>query len=338
MRRISGTIDAGVVVAARRLIEQSLAVVRGEKVVLVYDRAHEDIGVIVADAVVNTSATPVSFRLEDLGARPHAQLAPAIRSAIMDGQASVLLVDFHGGELDMRTSIVHYAAQHGLRHGHMVGVSRASMVAGFSVDPYRISEKMRAILTRLRPGGKLTVRSDAGTALTVTLGQTTRWIEYGSVVGPGKRVNLPGGELVTNPASVDGVYVADGTLGDADGALMRRLAATPLSVRIDRGRVVAIECPREPSLADAVMRRIRRTNDLDRVGLFNFGVNLGLSEPVGEIFTDQKLPGVHLSLGTTFPEKTGATWDCPSWVGFTTRSCDVDLDKLAILRRGHYLV
>ena len=213
-----------------------------------------------------------------------------------------------------------------------------SMIAGFSIDPYPISEKMRPILTRLRPGGRLVVRSDAGTALTVTLGHEMRWVEYGSVVGPGKRVNLPGGELVTSPASVDGVYVADGTLGDADGALMRRLAATPLTLRIDKGRVIAIECPREPSLADAVMRRIRRTNDLDRVGLFNFGVNLGLSEPVGEIFTDQKLPGVHISLGTTFPEKTGATWDCPSWVGFTTRSCDVDLDKLAILRRGHYLV
>lgn len=338
MRRISGTLDAGVVVAARRLIEQSLAVVRGETVVLVYDRAHEDIGAIIADAVVNASATPVSFRLEDLGPRPHAHLAPPIRTALLSAQASVLLVDFLGGELDMRSNIVHYAAQHGLRHGHMVGVSRASMIAGFSVDPYRISEKMRAILTRLRPGGKLVVKSDAGTALTVTLGDRTRWIEYGSVVGPGRRVNLPGGELVTSPASVDGVYVADGTLGDGDGALMRRLAAAPLTVRIDRGRVTAIECPREPSLADAVLRRIRRTNDLDRVGLFNFGVNLGLSEPVGEIFTDQKLPGAHISLGTTFPEKTGATWDCASWVAFTTRACDVDIDKVAILRRGHYLV
>lgn len=338
MRRISGTLDAGVVVAARRLVEQSLAVVRGERLVVVFDRAHEDIAMIIADTATVADATPVPLCLENFGPRPHHRMAEPIRSAIATAQASILLIDFHGGELDMRTAIVQEAASHRLRHGHMIGVGRSSMIAGFSVDPYRITEKMRAILTRMKPDATLSVKSDAGTSLIVNLGVGRRWIEYGSVVGPGKRVNLPGGELVTSPMSVSGTYVADGAMGDADGAFNRRLVDTPVKLRIDAGRVVAVECAREPSLADAILRRIRRTTDLDRIGLFNFGVNLGLSEPVGEIFTDQKVPGAHLSLGTTFPEKTGATWDCKSWMAFTTRACDVDLEKLAILRRGHYLV
>ncbi|CAN5344060.1 hypothetical protein BH09MYX1_BH09MYX1_06190 [soil metagenome] len=337
MRRISGAIDAGVVVAARRLVEQSLAVVRGEKLVVIFDKAHEDIGTIVCDAAIVAGATALSRCMEDFGPRPHVRLVAPIRDAIAEAQASVLLVDFHGGELEARSAIVGAAAEHKLRHGHMVGVSRASMIAGFSVDPYRISEKMRAIQTRVRPGGHIALRSDLGTALTVRLGEC-RWIEYGSIVSPGKRVNLPGGELVTSPLGVDGVYVADGTLGDGDGALLRNLQNTPITLRFENGRVVAVECAREPSLAHAITVRMRRTNQLDRVGLFNFGVNLGLSEPYGEIFTDQKVPGGHLSLGTTFPDKTGATWDCSSWIAFTTRSCDVDIDKHAILRRGHYLV
>ncbi len=338
MRRISGSLDAGVLAAARRLVEQSLAVVRGEKLVVVFDRAHEDVASIIADVVTVVDATPVTLCLESFGPRPHDRLAPQISSAIAGAQASVLLVDFHPGELDLRSAIVELAARHRLRHGHMVGVGRTSMVAGFSIDPYRITEKMRAILTRTKPDAKITVRSDAGTDLLVTLDATRRWVEYGNVVGPGKRVNLPGGELVTSPVSVDGVYVADGSLGDADGAFSRRLETTPLVFRFARGRVTAIECAREPSLADALLRRIRRTNDLDRVGTFNFGVNLGLSAPVGEIFTDQKVPGAHLSLGSTFPTKTGADWDAKSWIAFTTRSCDVDLDRHAVLRRGHYLV
>ena len=326
------------VVAARRLVEQSLAVVRGERVVLIFDRAHQEFARIIGEAATVIDAQPLAFCLEELGPRPHTSLPAPLRDAIASAQASVLLIDFHGGELDFRTEVVREAARHRLRHGHMIGVGRASMVAGFSVDPHRISDKSRALLTRVRPDAKITIKSDAGTQLVVTLGPTHRWIEYGNVVSPGKRVNLPGGELVTSPLSVDGVYVADGTLGDADGQLTRRLADTPLTLRIEAGRVVSVECERDLALAHTLTTRIRRTHHLDRVGLLNFGVNLGLSEPLGEIFTDQKLPGVHLSLGTTFPEKTGASWDCKSWIALTTRACDADIDKTPVLRRGHYLI
>jgi leucyl aminopeptidase (aminopeptidase T) len=338
MRRISGSLDAGVLAAARRLVEQSLAVVRGETLVVVFDRAHEDVATIIADVAAVADATASLLCLESFGVRPHDRLAPAISTAFERAQASILLVDFHAGELDLRSSIVELAARHRLRHGHMVGVGRESMIAGFAIDPYRINEKMRALLTRARPDATITVKSDAGTSLVVTLDPTRRWVEYGNVVGPGKRVNLPGGELVTSPVSVDGTYVADGSLGDADGAFNRRLGPTPLTFRFERGRVVALECARDPSLADALLRRIRRTIDLDRVGTFNFGVNLGLTAPVGEIFTDQKVPGAHLSLGTTFAAKTGADWDAKSWIAVTTASCDVDLDRHAVLRRGHYLI
>jgi leucyl aminopeptidase (aminopeptidase T) len=336
--RVSGTFDAGLAVAASRLVEGSLGLVRGETLLFVYDAGHAAMADPIADAAKMSGAVVVAFRLEDLGGRPCTRAPAAVTEAMESAQASLLLVDFHRGELAMRTEIVELASRFGLRHGHMVGVSRASMVAGFSVDPRRVGEQMRSLLVRLRPDARLHVRSRAGTDLVIGLAPQCQWVDYGCVVQSGKRVNLPGGELVTCPVSVDGTYVADGTLGDADGVLARNLGKTPLALHVAGSRVQSVECPSEPALARLVQDRLRQYANLDRVGLVGFGVNIGVTAPVGDVFTDQKVPAVHLSLGETFPEKTGAVWNAKNWVAITSRENDVDVDKLAVLRSGRYLV
>ncbi len=338
MRRIStANLDAGVAVAAHRLVAGSLGVVSGERVVVVVDAAHRALGDTIREAVLVEGSEALVFCLEDLGRRPHTTLHATIKSAFSTAQASVLLIDFQSGELSMRTEIVSEAARHQLRHGHMVGVTRASMVAGFSVDPHRIAEKSRAVSVRLRPDSRIVLKSALGTDLVVELSARCRWVEYGCIVSAGKRVNLPGGELVTSPESVNGVYVANGTLGDADGAVLRSLRDTPITLKIASSRVTAVQCS-DQSLARALLERMFRTANLDRVGIVGFGLNLGLSAPAGDVFTDQKLPGVHLSLGETFPEKTGASWTSKSWLALTTVDVDADVDRLPILRRGRYMI
>jgi hypothetical protein len=101
--------------------------------------------------------------------------------------------------------------------------------------------------------------------------------------------------------------------------------------------VKAVECPNDPALARAVTACLARTPNLDRVGLVSFGVNLGLTTPIGDVFSDQKIPGVHLSLGETFPQSTGATWTSKSWMAFTSVEHDADIDKTRVLRRGRYV-
>jgi leucyl aminopeptidase (aminopeptidase T) len=325
-------------VAASRLVEGSLCLVRGERLLLIYDAAHTAIVEVIIDAATVVGAEVVPFRLDDLGPRPCMRAPPEVLAAMERTQASLLLVSFHRGELAMRSEIVEAAANARLRHGHMIGVSRESIVAGFSIDPHRVAEKMRALMVRLRPDARLHVRSPEGTELVATLTPQCRWVEYGCVVQAGKRVNLPGGEIVTSPASVDGTYVANGTLGDADGTLTRSLQNAPITLRIASSRVQAVECAAEPGLARTVLDRLHRFANLDRVGLVGFGVNVGVTAPVGDVFTDQKVPGIHLSLGETFPEKTGAAWSAKSWIALTSTGTDVDVDKLAVLRSGRYLL
>jgi aminopeptidase len=334
----SGSFDAGLAAAASRLVERALGVVPGERVLIVHDAAHDEAATVVASTVQHARSEPLILRLEDLGPRPHMRLHTRIAEVLPSAQVSLLLVDFHAGELEMRTDLIALAATHRLRHGHMVDVSRESMIAGFAVDPRRIADKARALVLRLRPDSRISVRSALGTDLTIQLAPNHKWVEYGAIVTAGRRVNLPGGELVTSPLSVDGVYVADGSIGDADGALRRRLQATPVTLTIAASRVQNVECHADKALARAISDRLLRTLDLDRVGLVSFGLNVGLGEPVGEIFTDQKLPGVHVSLGETFPDKTGASWTAKSWLAFTITASDADIEKTPVLRGGRYVI
>ncbi|HEY8076754.1 MAG TPA: hypothetical protein VIF62_21660, partial [Labilithrix sp.] len=324
--RGSGLVDAGLAAAALRLVQQSLGVVAGERVLVVYDEAHATIAKVFEEAIRVTKSEPLSFELETLAARPHVRAHAILTESAKNVQATILLFDFRQHEIQMRAELVALAAQHRLRHAHMVGVGRASIVSGFSVDVRRITEKARDLLVRLRPDSRITVKSAAGTNVTIALSPTCRWLDLGCVVAAGKAMNLPGGELVTCPASVDGTYVADGTLGDAEGALTRTLAETPLAVHFAAGRVKSIECPRDMALARAVSRRIADVVNLDRVGNVVLGVNLGLSSPCGDIASDQKIPGVHLSLGETFATQTGAAWSCASWIGLTSTGSDADVD------------
>jgi leucyl aminopeptidase (aminopeptidase T) len=330
--------DPGLAAAVERLVDGALGVVPGERVVIVHDAAHEEIASLAAASVRLARAEPILFRLEDHGARPVAHLPAAVADALTEAQVSLLCVEFNGGELAMRSEMVKSAADAGTRHGHMVGVSAASMIAGFSVDPRRIAEKSRALQVRIGPTSRITVRSANGTDLVITLSPRNRWLDYGAVVLRGKRVNLPGGELVTSPEDVSGTYVADGTLGDADGALKKSLAATPVKLEIQRSRVIDLSCPRSPNLGHLVASRLSHAANLDRIGLVGFGVNIGLTEPNGDVFSDKKVPGVHISLGETFPEQTGATWTSQSWIALTSGKQDVDVDGSAMMRGGRYLL
>lgn len=334
---LAAVTDPALAVAAKRTIEGALGVTGGERVVLVGDRDHAEALGALEEAARAAGAEPVPFVLEELAPRPHKWLHPRIAKELAEAKASVLLVSFHPHELAMRTELVDRAAAHLLRHAHMVGVERESMVAGLSVEPHRLEEQVNALRARIGPSSEISVKSVAGTDLVIRLAPWCRWLVYGGVVRPGSKDNLPSGEMVTSPEDIEGVYVADGTLGDADGALARSLRETPIVLRIRKGRVEHVECEGDAALADRVSRAIAAFPNLDRVGLVGFGLNAGIKRPLGNVFTDQKVPGVHISLGETFPARTGALWTAASWIAFTTASCDASIDQRPVLQGGRFV-
>lgn len=323
--------------AALSVVDGALAVVPGEHVVVVVDAASRDFGRALEKAIAFFHATSETFVLEDFGERPHDDLHEKLREAVDRADASVMNIAFHPGEFPMRAEFVDLAAYGKLRHAHMVGVSRASLLAGLIAEPASIARLSRALRVRILPTSTVHVFSAAGTDLTVRFERWCKWYETSGVIQPGTKANLPAGELVTCPASVDGVYVADGSLADASGGLTRDLASGPVRLQFEGARIRDAQAD-DDALAARILAHVCRTENLDRVGLVNFGTNLGMTEPAEDIFTSQKLPGFHLSLGLSFPQRTGASWNAMDWIAFTSRRNAIDIDGQPVMRDGRYLV
>jgi leucyl aminopeptidase (aminopeptidase T) len=330
-------LDFDLAQAARRVVEGSLGVVAGDRLVIVVDEAREALGAALSDAAIAVGGQPEVAVIERFGRRPLRAVPPPLRALLGNAQASVLLVSFEDGELEMRRELVNSVTELQLRHAHMVGLGRKAMLTGFSVDPQRVLDATRAVRMRLRPDSVLRLRSPLGSDLTVKLHPTARWQERVGLIRPGRWENLPSGELFTCPADVHGVYYANASLGGAVGAAAGLVERTPVRFEIKAGVCKSVQCA-DRGLAGSLENALRAERNSDRVGMAVLGTNVGIRDATGEAICDQNLPGMHLGFGATFAAQTGATWDSPTQLLCTSSGGDVDLDGVPLLRNGRYLV
>jgi aminopeptidase len=330
-------LDFDLAQAARRVIEGALGVVAGDRVLIVVDDERAGIGAALSEAARAVRGEPEVVSLEQLGRRPLRTLPASLRGLLGRAQASVLLVGFEEGEWSMRAEFVGMVTELRLRHAHMIGLGRRAMLTGFSVDPQRVLDATRAVRTRLRPDSTLRMRSAAGSDLEVKLDPRHRWQERVGIVRPGRWENLPSGELFTCPGDVNGVFVADASMGAHIGAAAGVLARAPVRVEIKGGIFRSVHCT-DRTLAGAVEGLLHAERNGDRVGMVILGTNVGMRDATGEVICDQNLPGLHIAFGATFPDQTGASWDSPTQLLMTATGTDVDLDGAPLLRDGRYLV
>ena len=138
-------------------------------------------------------------------------------------------------------------------------------------------------------------------------GPALKWLKTSGIISPDKWGNLPGGEVFTSPARVDGVYVIDGVLGDWLAPKYGDMREYPLSVTIENSRIRDVRCDRADILAD--FRAYTSTDEnSDRVGELARETNLAVRDVIGQILQDEKIPGLHLAFGHPYSEHTGADW------------------------------
>ena len=338
-RTITGSGMAGVaalVDAARRIIVGALCVVAGQKVLIIASTDRLDIASALLSACRDANADATLLVLEQLQDRPHTELHSEIRERLAWVEASVFIASAEKGESQMRRELISRAKRCNVRHAHMVGVTMRAMNHGFCAEPRRIANVAGLLFGSLRPSSVLQVRSASGTSLIVKTGARTRWVEHSGVIRRGRWENLPAGEIITCPLDVNGVFVADGTMSELWGCADQRLKDNPIIVEFRDGCVREVHCA-NGRLARDVKEWMLSGQNYDRVGLVGLGTNVGISEPIGEVICDQNIPGLHISLGSTFSNETGATWDTDDQLLLTAFNQNVDLDGRPVIRSGRFL-
>ena len=197
----------------------------------------------------------------------------------------------------MREQLLHVVGACAVRHAHLPAISRIAFARGLALDYQKVETWGRSMALRLELASSLEAESAAGTSLRVKLGPDARWSAHLGVVAPGKWACLPSGALYASPLSVDGVFVANASIGEFFGAREGLLLERPVRFFIENSRVVKVEAPHAPTLLRDVQTMLAVAANSDRVGLVAIGINAGVEAPTGEAVVDETMPGLHLVLG-----------------------------------------
>ncbi len=323
--------DASLAEGSRNAIATCLGVERGQRHVLVVETEYDAIAAALLGAADELGAL-TDVHVVDARKAASEPFVATLEARLRDADASLFVGSIDGLPTAFRHRVIDAGGAR-RRHGHMPGVTVAMMQQSMRTD----YEEVRAISTRLceRLSGDvtLTVRAPRGTDLVVRCTTSHRWhAEDGVLRDPGW-TNLPGGEVLSSPASVDGVLVPDAGAWDARCHPVEN--ADRLRIHFDRGSVASIEGG--PGTEPQALLEQLDAHQARRAGQVALGTNLGVIAAIGNLLQDVKMPGFHLTLGHTRPEHTLAPPGSDVEVPLLVRRADVDVDGTPILRNGRYV-
>ena len=162
--------------------------------------------------------------------------------------------------LTARENIVYYGALHGMERG--AADARAEELARM-LEMTALLDRRAAGFSqgeRMKTARMLTVRTAGGTDFTATFDPELAWVKTSGLINPRYWSNLPAGEVFTTPASVDGVFVCDGTAGDYFNGKYGILEGTPLRLEIRGGRLISASCERSDLEQDFWSKQIEPRN------------------------------------------------------------------------------
>jgi leucyl aminopeptidase (aminopeptidase T) len=329
--------DPSFVEGARNAVTVCLQVRPGERCVLITDEEALPIGAALWEQFTAAGADLRAFVVEDVAARPLATVPAPIAEALEKADVSCFAASGRAGELQSRIEMTAIVNRRRIRHAHMVNITPRIMVEGMRADFRKVDALCSYLLPRMRATKVFHATSPSGTDITATFDPEIRWLKTSGIISPDKWGNLPGGEVLTAPARVDGVFVVDGVLGDWMAAKYGDMQNNPLRIEIEDSRIVKIECA-VAEIVEDFERYTSKDENSNRVGELALGTNVALREPIGQILQDEKIPGLHIAFGHPYSEHTGATWRSSSHIDVVGRHFDVTLDGGPIMKDSKFLV
>jgi leucyl aminopeptidase (aminopeptidase T) len=322
---------------ARNAVRTCLRVKPSEKVTLITDDACLEIAASIARELDEVRVRYKAFVLEELAPRPLVDMPAEVLDDLESSQVSVYAVQAQRNELKTRMQMTDVVNRRKIRHAHMVNIEKQIMLQGMRADFLEVDDltaRVREIASHAR---FIRACTAAGTDIRAEMNPNYRWIKTSGIISTEKWGNLPGGETFTTPGEVNGTFVIDGVVGDYLCAKYGHLGATPLTIRIEGNRLVEADSSNR-ELRDEFWAYTHTDENSDRVGEFAIGTNLALSDVIGNILQDEKIPGVHIAFGNPYGAHTGAEWYSGTHIDVVGRRFDIWADDRQIMQEGHFVI
>jgi aminopeptidase len=322
---------------ARNAIRTCLRIQPHERVALVTDLETEEIAASLADQIRQVGAAVDAHVMEDYGLRPMLAIPEPIRQALERADVSIYAGQPKKGELAFRRALTEVVDRRQIRHAHMVSISHQIMCEAMRADFAEVDAISQRVHARAVKAKTIVARSPAGSHIEATFDPEIRWLKTSGIIATSKWGNLPGGEVLTCPARVDGVYVADGVVGEYLCARYGNLELTPLSVTIENSRIADVRC-KNSDLVNEFNAYTATDENSNRVGEFAIGTNIALHNVIGNILQDEKIPTLHLAFGHPYSEHTGAKWRSTTHIDIVGRRFDIWFDGEQVMAESKFLI
>ncbi|MBI5471539.1 MAG: aminopeptidase [Ignavibacteriae bacterium] len=330
-------VDEDLIEGAYNAVNVCLRVKPHEKVTVITDERTHDIADAICSEVAKVGARCTKFLLEDFAPRPHTDMPQPILDDLATSQVSVYAAWGQTGELRTRMQMTRVVTDHRIRHGHMININRQIMTDGMRADFTKVDEISTRIWNLARIARTVVCKSPFGTNITADLSPKLKWLKTSGIISPDKWGNLPGGEIFTSPAKLNGTFIVDGVVGDYLCAKYGDLNDTPVSIEIKDSRMVSARCDNK-ELEREFWEYCHTDKNSDRVGEFAIGTNIQLKHVIGHILQDEKIPGVHIAFGHPYSEHTGADWSSSTHIDVVGTKFDIWIDGQKIMERGEFLI
>jgi leucyl aminopeptidase (aminopeptidase T) len=331
------TFDPELKPGAHNAVFVCLRVQPSEKVTVITDHACQEIAASITAELDTCGCSYRAFVLEELAQRPLHDMPEVILEDMESSQVSIFAVHAQTNELRTRMQMTDVVNRKKIRHAHMVNIEKKIMLEGMRADYCKVDELTARVMNIVNKARTIRATTAAGTNITAQLTFDYKWIKTSGIISPEKWGNLPGGETFTSPLEVNGTFVVDGVVGDYLCAKYGDLKDTPLILKIENNRLVEAHSKNE-ELEDEFWRYTHRDENSDRVGEFAIGTNLALSDVVGNILQDEKIPGVHMAFGDPYGAHTGARWKSSTHIDVVGRDFNIWADDRQIMSGGRFLI
>lgn len=322
---------------ARNAVRTCLRIEPHERVALVTDLETEEIAASLADQVRQVGAELDVHVMEDYGKRPMLRVPDPIRRALERAHVSIYAGQPKTGELAFRREMTQVVNRRQIRHAHMVSISRQIMREAMRADFNEVDAISQRVHARAVRARKMVARSHGGSHIEATFDPEIKWLKTSGIISTSKWGNLPGGEVLTSPARVDGLYVADGVVGEYLCARYGDLKDTPLFVTIENSRITGIRCANRNLVNDFTAYTSTDENS-NRVGELAIGTNIAIQNVIGNILQDEKMPTLHIAFGHPYSEHTGAQWTSTTHIDIVGRRFDIWFDDEQVMADSKFLI
>lgn len=329
--------DTELIQGAHNAINVCLRVKPEERVTLITDSETLEIAASLAAELDKVGSEYKVFILEDYTARPSKIMPPEILEHLAKSDVSIFAAQAQQGELQSRVQMTAVVNRHHIRHAHMVNITPTIMMEGMRADFVKIDEISTRLIDITSKAKVIKAVSKAGTDITAEFSPELKWIKTSGLISVSKWGNLPGGEIFTSPANVNGRFVVDGVVGDYLCRKYGDLINNPLIIDIKDSRITRMSCENEELLKEFTAYTMTDENS-NRVGEFAIGTNIALKGVIGNILQDEKLPSLHMAFGHPYAEHTGADWSSSTHIDCVGTHFDIWADNIKVMEDGKFLI